>query len=223
MEVMAARWFGTPAFPVIIQSLEDVARLMLIRLLNAHDPWLDRILFDYATRRFVAESLMGTFCAWGINHGSFLFWSCRDGRLGRFVEVDQCLMDGDIKIPITRQALLEGLTAKAIMPGVFLSLMMSSYLPGLAVAGGPKQPAYYRAMIEVANAAGSLHRGPELSTYGYWCVDMTSLTPNRTDTIRIPAAGAGLSLANGACDAAWLCEQLALCPILPVPPMPSYD
>lgn len=223
MEAMAAKWFAAAPCPVTVRPLEDVARLMLIRLLEARDPWLDRVLLDPATRRSVAESLMGTFCAWGSKHGSFLFWNRRDDRLSRFVEQDQCLVDEDIKVPLTRDSLLNALTTRAILPGVFLSLMVTSYLPGLAVAGGPKQPDYYRTMIRAANAVGCLSRGLELSTYGYWCVDMSRLTPNRTDTNPIPQVGAGLSLTSGACDAAWLCEQLAQCPVLPIPPRPTYE
>jgi hypothetical protein len=223
MEAMAAHWFAATPCPVTIRSFEEVARRMLMRLLEAHDPWLDRVLLDPAARGSVAESLMGTFCAWGHRHGSFLFWNRRGERLSRFVEHDQCLVDDDIKVPLTRDSLLNALAAGTILPGVFLSLMMTSYLPGLAVAGGPKQPDYYRAMIRAANAVGGVSRGPELSTYGYWCVDLSRVTPDRTATKHIPAEGAGLSLTTGTCDAAWLCEQLALCPILPIPPMPSYD
>jgi hypothetical protein len=223
MEAIATKWFAIAACPVTIRPFEDVARRMLIRLLESHDPWLERILFDSPTRRRVAETLTGTFCAWGDKHGSFLFWNRRGDRLGRFVEENQCLVDDDVRVPLTRESLLDSLTNKAIWPGVFLSLMMTSYLPGLPVAGGPKQPEYYRAMIRAANAVGILSRGPELSTYGYWCVDMTRLSPSRTHLRHIPAEGAGLWLTDGACDAGWICEQLAQCPILPLPPLPAYN
>lgn len=223
MTAMAAKWFADLPCSVTIRSFEEVARQVLIRLLEARDPWLDSVLLDPLTRRSVSESLMGTFCAWGVKHGSFLFWNSRGDRLRRVVEQDQCLVDEDFSVPFTREALLDALTARTIVPGVFLSLMATSYLPGLAVAGGPKQPDYYRAMIRAANAVGGVSRGLELSTYGYWCVDLGRVSRNRTATKNIPKEGAGLSLTSGDCDAEWLCEQLATCPIIPIPPMPSYE
>jgi hypothetical protein len=223
MEAMAARWFDAQPSPVAIRSLEEVARRILIRLLAARDPWLDRLLFDRAARASVAQSLTGTFCAWGARHGSFLFWERRGDRLGRFVEEDGCLVGEGSRVPLTRDALLSGLETNAILPGVFVSLLATSYLPGLAVAGGPKQPDYYRAMIRAANDVGGLRRGEELSTYGYWSVDMNRVTPSPADPQPIPKEGAGLSLTTRPCDAEWICGQLAGCPVLPIPPRPSYD
>ena len=222
MEAMAERWFAVPAAQIVIRSFEDTARQMLVRLLDTHDPWVERILLDSVARRFIAESLMGTFCAWGESHGSFLFWNRRGDRLGRFVERDGGLVDGDTRIPFTSEALARSLRTGAIWPGVFLCLMMTSYLPGLPVAGGPKQPEYYRAMIRAANAAGGLDRSINLSTYGYWCIDTTRLTPRRTEQFHVPAQGAGLWLTTRHCDASWVCEQLSECPVLPMPPLPSY-
>jgi hypothetical protein len=202
--------------------MEEVAWRMLVRLIVSRDPWVDRLLFDPSVRAVVAQRLMGTVCAWGLHHGSFLFWNRRGERLGRFVEEDGCLVDGDTGVPLTRDAILNGLLTRSILPGVFLSLVVISYLTGLAVAGGPKQPDYYRTMIQTANAVGDLTRGEELSTYGYWCVDMSRLTPHRATTRHIPKDGAGLSLADGSCDAEWLCEQLAQVPVLQIPPAVTY-
>jgi len=222
MEAMAAKWFPAAPNPVTVRSMEEVARRMLVRLIASRDPWLDRMLFDPSVRSLIAQRLMGTVCAWGAHHGSFLFWNRRGERLGRFVEEDRCLVDGDTRVPLTREAILNGLLTRSILPGVFLSLLVISYLPGLAVAGGPKQPDYYRVMIQAANEVGGLTRGEELSTYGYWCVDMSRLTPNRAATRQIPKDGAGLSLTDGTCDAEWLCEQLAQIPVLPIPPTVTY-
>jgi len=222
MEAMAAKWFPGAPNPVTVRSMEEVARRMLVRLISSRDPWLDRLLFDPSVRSLIAQRLMGTVCAWGAHHGSFLFWNRRSERLGRFVEEDGCLVDGDTRVPLTREAILNGLLTRSILPGVFLSLLVISYLPGLAVAGGPKQPDYYRDMIQAANEVGGVSRGEELSTYGYWCVDMNRLTPHRAATKHIPKDGAGLSLTDGTCDAEWICEQLGQVPVLPIPPTVTY-
>jgi len=222
MEAIAAKWFPSAPCPVTIVPLEELACRMLIRLLEARDPWLERLLFDAPARAAMTASLMGTFCAWGKEHGSFLFWNRRGDRLGRFMEEDGSLVDGDARVPITRDALLDGLRSRTLLPGVFLALMVSSYLPGLAVAGGPRQPAYYLKMIRAANAVGGLFRGEELSTYGYWTVDMCRCTPY-AGADRIPGDGAGLLLTHGKTDPKWLCDQLAQCPVLPIPPASDYD
>jgi hypothetical protein len=225
METMVSRWSPLGAGgQVTIQPFEEVARGMLIRLLEANDPWLCRLFFDANIRRAIAVSLSGTFCAWGEHHGSFLFWHCSGKKPRRLVEENGSLINADIAIPITRDSLLNALTTRTIVPGVFLALMVISYLPGLAVAGGPKQPAYYRTMIRAANGVdANITRSEDMSTYGYWCVDMTLVSPNADSGGNIPAIGAGLWLTEKSCDASWICDQLDRCPVLPIPEAVSYD
>jgi hypothetical protein len=223
MEAIAGRWFAGHSRPATILPLEEVARRMLIRLLDRNDGWLDRLLFDSSTRRGVMESLMGTFCAWGARHGSFLFWNRLGDRLGRFVEDEGCLAGSGVRVRLTRGSIRDGLETKSILPGVFLSLLAVSFLPGLPVCGGPKQPEYYRTMIRAANAVGTLKRTEKISTYGYTSVDMSQLTTNPTAARPIPKTGAGLALANGTGDPEWLCQQLSLASFRPPPAMPGYD
>lgn len=225
MEAIASKWSPLAADGLVtIRPFEEVARGMLIRLLEANDPWLCRLFFDAKTRRSIADSLSGTFCAWGEHHGSFLFWHCREGKPRRLVEENGKLINAEVSIPITRDSLLDALRARSIVPGVFLCLMVTSYLPGLAVAGGPKQPAYYRDMIRAANGVDAkVFRSEDISVYGYWCVDMTLVSPNANSGGNIPALGAGLWLTEKSCEAAWICDQLDKCPVLPIPEAVAYD
>ena len=225
MEMMTTRWspLGSSG-NVTIRPFEEVARGMLMRLLEAKDPWVCRLLFNSATRHAIAESLSGTFCAWGAQHGSFLFWQCHGEKTRRLVEKEGCLVNANIKIPITHDSILHALSTREIVPGVFLALMVISFLPGLAVAGGPKQPAYYRAMIRAAKSVDAkLTRNEDLSTYGYWSVDLTRVSPNAKCSGNIPAVGAGLWLTEKVCDPHWLCDQLNQCSVLPIPEALSYD
>lgn len=223
MEKMASTWIANEPSPVRILSLEEVARRLLIRLLEERDPWLEKMLFDRPTRHKIFQGLMGTFCAWGLRHGSFLFWKGTTDRIGRFVEENDCLVSDELSIPLTREALIDALKERRIWPGVYLCLTVISYLTGLAVAGGPKQPDYYYAMIRVANEVGGMNRELSLSTYGYTCMDLTRVTPNKDEPRKFPLRGAGLWLSQGQTDPSWFCNQLSTIPVLPTPPAPTYD
>ncbi|HEX2095061.1 MAG TPA: hypothetical protein VHG28_21860 [Longimicrobiaceae bacterium] len=208
MEAMAGRWVPGGAERFRVLPLEEVARRMLVGLLENGDPVLDRLLFDAGTRERLLHGLHGVFCAWGDRRGSFLFWAARDGRLHRLWEEGGRLTDGSGGFPLDRAGVAAALSDGRLWPGVFLSLLAVSYLPGVPVAGGPKQLRYYRSMVRAVNSTGAASRDEELSVLGYMTTDVGRLRPGPGRPGRIPAHGTGLALAGAPLDAEWLREEL---------------
>ena len=176
-EVMTAAWrLQSPRQPVVkVWPLEAVAADLLISLLDVRAAAVMALLFDTRLRAELALRLSGVFCAWGENHGSFLFWGCRNHRLVRLFEHDQILQGDGIAVPIQPDTVAAALAAGTIRPGVYLSMMLVSYLPDVPVSGGPKQDHYLRKMIAVTNDLLGMARSPDLSTVGYMTIDATQL------------------------------------------------
>src|SRR5208283_1954610 len=226
MEIIANRWgINHLDSRLTIRPLEDLARILLIRLLCENDPVIESLLFDQYSRSRVAEELQGVFCAWGRQHGSFLFWAATEKhKVERLHEDNGCLIGDSHKIPLTRDDLLRELEAKQIWPGIFLSLLVVSFMPCLPVAGGPKQLTYYRSMIRTANRLVRVARSERLSVYGYMCVKPQTLLPVSGGPF-LRAWGTGLDITERNIDIPYLAQQMdnilvpdPLCP----PPLP-YD
>jgi hypothetical protein len=214
---MAARWFGAGRAGVVtVRPLEEVARQVLVELLDAGDPIVCRLLFDAETRHRVRRDLHGVFCAWGDRQGSFLFWEARDAHAVRLDENEGRLVaNGGRGVPLERRAVLDALRAGTLWPGVFLSFLLVSYLPNLPIAGGPRQLHYYRSMIRAANRAALARRGDFLSAFGYNSADTARLAPRRGSCETVSVRGTGLALVDEELEAGWVIEEMTRAPLLP--------
>jgi hypothetical protein len=209
MERIVAQW-GLDAHPapVTVRPLEEVARAILIELLESGDSFLDRVLFDARLRAALDVELRGVFCAWGDAHGSFLFWRAHDRRMIRLRHRHDCLVaDDGYCVRFDRDELLAELRARRLWPGVFLSLAVVSLLPGVPISGGPKQLRYYERMIAAARPLLDQPRGTALSRYGYMCFDPAEVCPAGAARA-VAARGTGLDLAERELDAEALAQQL---------------
>lgn len=209
MERIVGQWgLDDHPAPVVVRPLEEIARAILIELLEAGDPFLDRVLFDVAARHAIEASLRGVFCAWGDVHGSFLFWRAHQRRMDRLRHRGDCLVAGDgYCVRFGRAELLGELRARRLWPGVFLSLAVVSLLPGVPISGGPKQLRYYQRMICAAQPFLDAPRTASLSAFGYMCFDPSELVPAGAER-PVAARGTGLDLAERPLDRATVIRQL---------------
>lgn len=216
MEHMASQWFArTAPVTVHVRPLEEVARDILLGLLQDRNENLYRILFNRSTREMIFQRLMHVYCAWGNRRGSFLFWGVKDHRVQAMTELRDCLRNEDLCVPLKPEEITRALEARLIMPTVFLSLFAVSYLPGLPIAGGPRQFHYYRAMINALNGVLDLCRSDALSTFGYNSVDLTKVRVCSGSAETIHPQGTGLSLMGSVLDSEWISRELMQVPLLP--------
>ena len=175
MEVLMHGWIKSYRPDVSVRPLEGVATRMLIQLLEEKDPYIERMLFNRETHRQLYQALKGTFCAWGRQHGTFLFWKRGAGNRSERLAYQPSASDCNEEfVPVflrDRAECLRMLKATNIIPGVFLSLFLVSYLPNVPIVGGPKQWLYYRRMIKVCNAIFACRRRLGLSRFMYMCWD----------------------------------------------------
>lgn len=216
MEHMVRRWgFEGTAGRVSVRPLEDIARAMLLDLLEREDELTCRLLFDRVVVARLKDDLHGLFCAWGHQHGSFLFWEARsDGSVGRMQLAGDRLVGEGIEVPLASEPLHAAVAARRLWPGVFVSLCLVSMLPGIPVSGGPKQMRYYRRMLDVASRLLDRPMDTELCLYGYMCLDPAELRPAH-DAVPVARGGTGLDLVERPADAEFLRAQLAARPPTP--------
>ncbi len=210
MEVISGKWFEGVAGPELkVRPLEAVARQMLLRLIEEGDVVIDSILFDPRLRGEIARRLHGVFCAWGERQGSFLFWGNRDSRASRLQEHEGALVGSNIKVVLAKDSVADALRKGQLWPGVFLSLLVVSYLPGLPISGGPKQLQYYRSMIRAANSLGIEVRPEDLSQLGYMTFDLCDLRLRRGNSQCFSDFGTGLALSRSGFELDFLIEQMS--------------
>ncbi|MEI2385866.1 hypothetical protein [Breoghania sp. JC706] len=174
MEAIARSWRigdDDARLDLRVTPLESAAARMLVALIEIGDRALWRLLFEPEVRARLRAGLHGVLCAWGDDHGSFLFWGVEGRRLVRLEERGGALEGGSLRIALTPEDIGCSLRCGRIWPGVYLSLLALSYLPNLAVSGGRKQDHYYRRMIVVTNAVLGLERPQDLSLVGYMTID----------------------------------------------------
>jgi hypothetical protein len=219
MSALARRWLGSdgPAPDVRVVPLEDVARRMLIQLLEGGDECCEAVLLDPDSRELLRRRLTGVFCAWGERQGSFLFWAASRGKVERLRERGGLLLNDTFQVPFDRASLIAALRAGTIVPGVFLSLFTVAYLPNLPVAGGLKQAQYFPRMLEALNEVTGLARSASLGVVGYGTLQV--------ETMRTAANGpffrdwgCGLGIAESGFDRHHFREQLRMMAIDLTPP-----
>lgn len=224
MEKLAGHWLQPNAPNSLrVLPLEDVARQILIRLLESRDPIIERLLFNEHTRACLFRKLHGVFCAWGNTQGSFLFWAAEGGRLIRLREECGELVGMKTRVRLQSHSLLQALRSEQLWPGVFLSLLCVSYLPNLPIAGGPKQLHYFQAMILAVNDLLVSHQETSLSQFGYNSVDLSGMrTSPACEGSLLSERGTGLWLSEHPVDASQFARQLIDAPRLPSIE-PAYD
>jgi hypothetical protein len=210
MERIAREWYR--AGVLVVRPLEDVAATVLAELLERRDAVLERALFDEAARRRLLRRLDGVFGAWAGGRGTVLFWGRDATRVERLRDAGERLVGERVSVPLRREAIAEALRARRVFPGVFLSLLAVSYLPGVPIAGGPRQLTYYVAMIRALDELGPVARDTSLSVYAYKSVELEGL--RLSGDRRLPPFGAGLALAETELDAAGIAGELERAPVI---------
>lgn len=215
MEAIGSRWRLNGMSPtLLVRPLEAVAADLLATLLNRRDALLMRLFEDADARAWLWQKLHGVFCAWDDGHGTFLLWSAAaDGALLPLREQNGRLVGRGVSIPFDPEVIAAGLASRQLLPNVPLSLLAVSWLPGIPIAGGPKQVLYWRHMIEAFNHVlrPEQARPATLSQYGYGQIRLD----NALAALGIPRFGTGLALAKQEINAKTAQALIASCQEIP--------
>lgn len=128
-----------------------------IRHIRDDQSILSRLIFDAARRRNLLNNLSrvandslyskffsrNTDLFWGVRNGRIRTLSCKDGTL-----IEPNNQQGLI-IPLTQESIEEGLKQGALLPDLFLTVLLMSMLPKIRVLGGLRQIGYYPAVKKV--------------------------------------------------------------------------
>jgi hypothetical protein len=124
-----------------LQSNQIVLKLLLEQL-NDSDSLLSSILFEPAVRRLYLKNFHGIPCCWGDNMGSRFFWGITEKQKYISLQVDEtgnCLVGPGITIRLERNSLIEALTAKKLLPTIFLDFLLITFQEGFQAPGGFNQ------------------------------------------------------------------------------------
>ncbi|MDL2207797.1 hypothetical protein LJB82_03640 [Desulfovibrio sp. OttesenSCG-928-M16] len=153
---------GPKAPALLFLDMEHIATALLAESLRNGDSLFSRLLLDSGPRRELCARLAGVPGCWPepgraetAGTGTAFFWLSRNGRRRRFVlreSPEPCLVAQDTLIPLTRDALLEGLETKRLIPGLYCSCMLLSYVHGLLPHGGMYMMEYLPRMRRATHA-----------------------------------------------------------------------
>lgn len=209
MSIMGLSWFGAlNQKQLIVRALEDVARKLILQLLTDRDDYLCALLFNQEIRSHVYNRLKHVYCAWGDVQGSFLFWSTKNHQTRSLSWSDGCLQNDFFELYLDAEQVYTDLQQQKIVPSVFLSLFVTSYLAGLPIAGGGYAFHYFPKMIEALNEAFGSRRPLSLPVFAYNASDFSQFKLNDIAETRLPSYGTGLSLAKSPLDPVWLSQEL---------------
>lgn len=157
--VNAAVWrglCGEKAPPLVFLDLEEMTSQLLKDALLEEDSLFYRLLFHVPARRALCAALAGVpGCRPapadepsggagnrldnGVPPGTDFFWLVKNGQrrpLALREKAEPALVYQDTVIPFTRDALLEGLEKRQILPGLYCSCILLAHVHGLTPHGG---------------------------------------------------------------------------------------
>jgi hypothetical protein len=214
--INAAVWrglCGKGAPELLFLDLESVTAELLKEALLDEDSLLHKLLLHGPARRELYAALAGAPGCWPADdgngshsQGTAFFWLAQNGerrRLRLRESPEPALTYNEAVIPLTRDALLEGLEKKLLIPGLYCSCLLLNHVHGLVPHGGiymgEYEPRMHRATDAVAGKLGLLPSGgpawaaPVLGT-GFmpfrmrankaWACGLVELLANRSELAR---------------------------------------
>jgi hypothetical protein len=144
----------------LVQLDDFDAADLLVDHLSEDTSWLSRHLFGedgwaIAAMEALRELNEGPWSGW-IAQTSDLFWRQSDGRLYPLRLRGSCLSDGRdpaFSVSFERVAIAAALRDRHLVPGLLMTFLLLSILPGVRVLGGCRQVVYYPLMRYVAARA----------------------------------------------------------------------
>jgi len=198
MTSIADAWMGGRPHGMRIAVQEDVARRMLMRLIEEEDPYVSALLFHSPTRSRLRQAFRRVPHAGVGGPGTFLFWGrSEEGKDVYLDESDGFLRGRGFDVALDASAIRRSLARKALWPGLFLSLLCVSWLPGLTVVGGTRQTLYWPLMVDILNSLLGGDRGwGALNIWGYADYMVGGVRGSNGGPIEVPDKGTGLFLAE---------------------------
>jgi hypothetical protein len=198
MTSMADAWMGGRPHGMRVALQEDVARRMLMRLIEDEDPNVRALLFDDPTRNCLREAFRRVPHAGIGGPGTFLFWGrSEEGKDVRLDESGGLLRGRGFEAALKASVIHRGLAQRTLWPGLFLSLLCVSWLPGLSVVGGIRQTLYWPLMVDILNSLlGGDREGAAFNIWGYSDYRIGGIRGLSGNPIEVPEKGTGLFLAD---------------------------
>lgn len=170
---------------VLIYSLEDVVKKILIKLLKQRDKNIE-ILFKNLDE--FNRLTFNIFCAYNGTKGTILFWEIIDKKLYRLKFENNIFKGKNISFNLfDYEKIINLLEKNIILPNVVLSLFIVSYLPNIPISGGHRQYWYWRFMIKAFDIIFKNSDKSYLSQYGYNLLDFSQYS-------KLSKYGTGLEL-----------------------------
>lgn len=146
-------------------SLERVATQLLVSLLESGDEMCNEFILSNFERTY--NSLYGVRTCWGENHGSFLFWHHHNGILYPCKLVENCIESSFKKFSLSKQSLIDYLNSSILVPGGFVSLLMTTILPNWVTIGGHPQYGFLQRMIDYVNQYSKIGVDNRINNYNW--------------------------------------------------------
>ncbi|MCK4763876.1 MAG: hypothetical protein KAW12_16860 [Candidatus Aminicenantes bacterium] len=138
---------------IYLQSNQIILSL-LIEEIKKRDSLISLILFEPEARKVYLKNFYGIPGCWGENHGSHWFWGIveRKNKV-RFtsLRVDDAansLIGENFGLELDREAIVEALLAKKILPVIFFDFLIVTFMEGYLALGGLNQLEYLPQMQE---------------------------------------------------------------------------
>lgn len=136
---------GQQAVNLFQVEQEEIVRQLLLDHHVSADTIISKLLFDPAFRQLFQAYFKGVTGAFADKpaHGSFLFWSLRDGQRSSFhLKGDKLVTESGHALILEPETIAKALRDKNILPTMALSFIVLSFYYGLRCGGGFSQINY---------------------------------------------------------------------------------
>ena len=153
--------FCDDSFEILYLSMEEIASKILIELFKSEDNLISKLFFEDNNIEKFYHQMNGAEKCWDINRekGTFIFWRLHDNKLKRLILIYDggipFLKDTDDEtlIPFDKHSLTQCLENNELVPALFTSLLVLSFLSPYTLLSGMFQRNYSKNIIKKLCAA----------------------------------------------------------------------
>jgi hypothetical protein len=136
---------------IIYFQVNHVLVNTLIEEIKKEDSLISLILFDPDVRLFFLKNFYDIQGAWKDDRGTKFFWGISEKKRFVSLEIDlltNSLVGENFRIELQREAVIEALKTDRILPTLFLTFLIITFLEGYVALGGSNQLDYLPRMQE---------------------------------------------------------------------------
>lgn len=126
---------------IYLQSNQIIQSILLDEL-KKKDSLISTILLDPKARKIYLENFYGLHCCWGENIGSHFFWGITEKKKYIALHIDEptnSLKGDNFNLILEREAIIDALYSKKILPTIFFDFLIVTFLEGYLALGGMNQ------------------------------------------------------------------------------------